>query len=291
MPEKLLDQMTRFVQCFTFALVVFTYASLAFAIHAEVVPPFVLPGDAFIVRLSGIAPSQKASVLVEGTEVPLVRCGVDCAFGIGAVGTEMLPAEKSIIISSGSDRLTLTLTIWPTIFPEMRLTLPQSKVSLSPEDLARAKKEEERLEELWRKTTPRLYKGEFMLPLQNPVSAVFGARRIINNKTVSVHRGIDLKGKQGEEIKAANYGRIVLEEELFFGGNTIIIDHGSGIYTIYMHLDRFAVNAGELVERGDIIGFVGASGRATGPHLHFGVKILTISANPLSLVRLQINNN
>jgi murein DD-endopeptidase MepM/ murein hydrolase activator NlpD len=171
----------------------------------------------------------------------------------------------------------------------MRLKLPQDKVSLGPEDLARAKKEEEKLKEIWQQITPRLFQGDFMLPLPNPVSAVFGAKRIINDQTVSVHRGIDLRGKQGEQIRAANYGRTVLAEELFFGGNTLVIDHGAGIYTVYMHLDRFAVNRGDLVAKGDIIGFVGSTGRATGPHLHFGVKILSINTNPLSLMKLQIS--
>ena len=97
----------------------------------------------------------------------------------------------------------------------MRLKLPQDKVSLSPEDLARVKKEEEKLKEIWQQISPRLFQGDFILPLPNPVSAVFGAKRIINDQTVSVHRGIDLRGKQGEEIRAANYGRTVLAGRTF----------------------------------------------------------------------------
>jgi murein DD-endopeptidase MepM/ murein hydrolase activator NlpD len=242
-----------------------------------------------MVRLSDIAPSQAASVFIEGAEVPLEGCGEGCAFGIGAVEIDTTPGEKSVIINSGPYRLSLILSVRTPNFPEMRLKLPQDKVSLGPEDLARAKKEEEKLKEIWQQITPRLFQGDFMLPLPNPVSAVFGAKRIINDQTVSVHRGIDLRGKQGEQIRAANYGRTVLAEELFFGGNTLVIDHGAGIYTVYMHLDRFAVNRGDLVAKGDIIGFVGSTGRATGPHLHFGVKILSINTNPLSLMKLQIS--
>ena len=281
--------MTRLLMYFALILAVFTCATSAFAIHADIQPRNVFPGDAFMVRLSDISPSQAASVFIEGTEVPLEGCGEGCAIGIGAVGIDTAPGEKIVIVNSGPYRLTLTLSVRTPNFPVMRLKLPQDKVSLGPEDLARAKKEEEKLKEIWQQISPRLFQGDFILPLPNPVSAVFGAKRIINDQTVSVHRGIDLRGKQGEKIRAANYGRIVLAEELFFGGNTIIIDHGAGIYTVYMHLDRFAVNRGDLVAKGDMIGFVGSSGRATGPHLHFGVKILSINTNPLSLIKLQIS--
>jgi hypothetical protein len=288
-PGKSLKRMTRFVKYFALVVAVFACTSLAFAIQADVVPRDVFPGDAFIVKLSGVAPSQNASVLVEGAEVPLERCGEGCFFGIGVVGIEMVPGDTSVIINSGPDRLTLTLSVRTPNFPEMRLKLPQNKVFLGSDDLARAKKEEEKLKEIWQQNSPRLFKGDFILPLPNPVSTVFGAKRIINDTTVSVHRGIDLKGKQGEKIRASNYGRVVLAEELFFGGNTLIIDHGSGIYTVYMHLDRFTVSRGDMVAKADIIGLVGSSGRATGPHLHFGVKILSINTNPLSLIKLQIS--
>jgi murein DD-endopeptidase MepM/ murein hydrolase activator NlpD len=281
--------MTRLLMYFALVFAVFTCTTSAFAIHADIQPRNVFPGDAFMVRLSDIAPSQAASVFIEGAEVPLEGCGEGCAFGIGAVEIDTTLGEKSVIINSGPYRLSLILSVRTPNFPEMRLKLPQDKVSLGPEDLARAKKEEEKLKEIWQQITPRLFQGDFMLPLPNPVSAVFGAKRIINDQTVSVHRGIDLRGKQGEQIRAANYGRTVLAEELFFGGNTLVIDHGAGIYTVYMHLDRFAVNRGDLVAKGDIIGFVGSTGRATGPHLHFGVKILSINTNPLSLMKLQIS--
>ncbi len=281
--------MTRLLTCFALVVAVFNCTTSAFALHADIEPRNVFPGDAFMVRLSDISSSQVVSVYIGGTEIPLEGCGEGCALGIGAVGIDTLPGEKCIIVNSGPDRLTLTLSVLTPNFPEMRLKLPQEKVSLSLEDLARVKNEEEKLKEIWQQISPRLFQGDFILPLPNPVSAVFGAKRIINDQTVSVHRGIDLKGKQGEKIRAANYGKTVLAEELFFGGNTLIIDHGAGIFTVYMHLDRFAVNRGDLVAKGDVIGFVGSSGRATGPHLHFGVKILSINTNPLSLMKLQIS--
>src|ERR1700690_1107548 len=145
--RKLIKRMTRLLMYFSLVVAVFTCTTSAFAIHADIQPRKVFPGDAFMVRLWDIAPSQTASVFIEGAEVPLEGCGEGCALGIGAVGIDTAPGEKSVIINSGPYRLTLTLSVLTPNFPEMRLKLPQDKVSLGPEDLARAKKEEEKRSE------------------------------------------------------------------------------------------------------------------------------------------------
>jgi murein DD-endopeptidase MepM/ murein hydrolase activator NlpD len=168
------------------------------------------------------------------------------------------------------------------------MSLPEEKVSLSPEDLERVERENERLQGIFETVTERLWEGIFMLPLENDISMGFGTKRIMNRKMISVHRGMDIRGKEGEHIKASNNGRIVLAEELFLGGNTIIIDHGQGLYSIYMHLSKFNSDLNDSVSRGDVIGYVGSTGRSTGPHLHFGVKANTISVNPFSLTRLPL---
>ena len=110
----------------------------------------------------------------------------------------------------------------------------------------------------------------------------------MNGKWVSIHRGVDMKGKTGEEIKASNRGKVVLNEDLFFGGRTIILDHGQGVFTIYMHLSEALVKPEDMVSKGAVIGLVGSSGRATGPHLHFGVKVMDLSVNPVSLIKLKL---
>jgi len=99
---------------------------------------------------------------------------------------------------------------------------------------------------------------------------------------------VDIRGKEGDRVAASNRGRVVLAEELFFGGNTVILDHGQGIFTIYMHLSSFNVKPDDLVSTGDVIGSVGSSGRSSGPHLHFGVKVLGISVNPVSFAKLRL---
>jgi murein DD-endopeptidase MepM/ murein hydrolase activator NlpD len=113
----------------------------------------------------------------------------------------------------------------------------------------------------------------------------------MNEKKTSVHGGMDYKGETGTPVKAVNSGRIVLNEELFFGGNTLIIDHGMGLFSVYMHLSEFRVSKDEKVLKGQIIGLVGMSGRATGPHLHLGVKLHGTNVNPLSLFKLDCRGN
>ena len=114
----------------------------------------------------------------------------------------------------------------------------------------------------------------------------FGKRRILNGQAGSPHGGLDLPGVTGTPVYAAQSGRIVLAEELFFPGNTVIIDHGLGIYTFYGHLSEIAVKVGDEVSTGALLGKVGATGRVTGPHLHWAVSVNRARVDPLQIVKL-----
>jgi murein DD-endopeptidase MepM/ murein hydrolase activator NlpD len=258
-----------------------------FAFHAEVLPCKISPGDVFLIKVSGLKRSVKPCASLSGKEFPFSRCGRGSFVAIGAADIETKPGVHIITLKIGKKREKLKLRVRKACFPETELTLPDDKVFLKPEDLDRVKKEDERLDNIFDTISKKLWEGDFIAPLNNEITTVFGTRRIMNGKWISVHRGIDMKGDAGDEVRASNDGRVVLEEELFFGGNTIILDHGQGIYTIYMHLSKFNVSPGDVVSKGDIIGFVGSSGRATGPHLHFGAKVQEMSVNPVSLFDLR----
>ena len=163
-----------------------------------------------------------------------------------------------------------------------------AKQDASPENQDRAVKEDRLLKRIWSKNTSKKWNSRFVNPTDTEISTEFGVTRIMNKKKTSIHRGIDFRGKKGAQIKAINAGTVVLTDDLFFGGNTLVIDHGMGLYSIYMHLSKFNVATGDRVTGGEVIGLVGSSGRATGPHLHMSVKLQGLSVNPESLLRLKL---
>lgn len=269
------------------ALIFFTHVD-ADAFNSKIFPANIKPGDAFAIRVSGINIPGVPSASFNKREMLFSSCGESCFISIGVADTEIKPGVYKLPLYIGTKKTNLKLSVKSVKFPTRHITLPDEKVFLGPEDLERAEREEERLKPIWKTETDRLWEGNFILPLANDISTGFGTKRIMNKKKKSIHTGVDIKGKTGEEVKASNRGKVVLTEELFFGGNTIILDHGLGIFTIYMHLSSFNIKPGDIVSKGDTVGFVGSSGRASGPHLHFGVKVMDTNANPLSLVRLKL---
>lgn len=259
---------------------------------AEVMPSEVNPGDAFVVR--GVCDLSQKGVcdppegFFERERLYFTGCGEGCFIAISVVGLNTKPGAYTVNLKYKGKTTNLRLKVKPASYPIIHLTLPPDKVFLSPEDLKRVEKEREMLSPIWDVVSEKLWEGAFILPLKNDILTRFGTKRIINRKKVSLHWGIDIRGASGTEIRASNSGRVVFTEELFFGGNTIVIDHGLGIHTLYMHLERFNVKTGDVVSKGDVIGFVGETGRATGPHLHFGVKVGDVNANPVSFVELRL---
>jgi hypothetical protein len=182
------------------------------------------------------------------------------------------------------------LSVAKRSFPVERLTVPQTMVDLDPETERRAVAESKQLAALYRTITPeRLWRGKFTKPVGTPVPGTgFGARRIINGQPRSPHGGIDFSTARGTPVVAANTGRVALVAEFFFPGRLVILDHGLGLYTLYFHLDAASVGEGDRVERGQTIGTVGATGRATGPHLHFGAQVAGARVDPSTLLGLDL---
>ncbi len=167
------------------------------------------------------------------------------------------------------------------------LKLPKDKVNLSPAALERVNREAATIKPLWEAhcRTPQ-WKGAFLLPVQNTIVGTFGKRSIINNRNRHPHSGVDIRGKIGDPVLAMHSGEIVLAVDHFFTGKSIYLDHGGCIISMYFHLDDFRVEKGDWVEKGQIIGTVGATGRVTGPHLHWGVRVNGAKVNPLTLIDL-----
>ena len=123
-----------------------------------------------------------------------------------------------------------------------------------------------------------------MAPVSGPPNSSFGKRSILNGQPRSPHSGTDFSGATGASVKAPNSGRVVLVGDLYYSGNTVILDHGLGLYSYFAHLSKALVAEGQMLKQGDILGEIGATGRVTGPHLHWAVRLKRTRVDPLSLL-------
>lgn len=134
-----------------------------------------------------------------------------------------------------------------------------------------------------------LWQGSFRVPVHSPPTDSFGTRRMFNGKLASIHKGMDFRAPMGTVVRASNSGVVVLARHLYYEGNCVIIDHGLGLYTISMHFSRIDVHEGQHVAAGDRLGLSGATGRVTGPHLHWAVRWQNAYLDPAKLLRLNLN--
>ncbi len=195
---------------------------------------------------------------------------------------------KVVVKLQGSDtEKQLEVRIRQKDYGVRRLTLPRNMVDLDAETLQRVKKESRKMKTLWEAPSlAPLWSGSFLRPISGEVAGPFGQRSIINEQPRSPHSGIDLKGEMGTPIHAINHGQVVLTGDHFFTGLTVVIDHGGGIQSMYFHLAKIAVQKGDRVAKGQIVGLVGSTGRVTGPHLHWGIRVNGDRIDPLRLVAL-----
>jgi len=180
----------------------------------------------------------------------------------------------------------ITVAVQPREFPTTRLEVEPKYVELSEADQARTAREREEIGAVYSEVSPEpLWTAPFTVPITGSTGGRnFGHRRVFNEQPRAPHSGADLSASTGTPVRAANRGRVVLAKELFFSGNAVFVNHGLGVYTVYLHLSQIDVATGQLVERGEIVGLAGATGRVTGPHLHWGVRVQGARVDPFSLL-------
>ncbi|MBI3995045.1 MAG: M23 family metallopeptidase [Nitrospirae bacterium] len=178
--------------------------------------------------------------------------------------------------------------VLPVHFATQELTVPKNYVDLDEETAKRAEEEQEKILKSLNKVTARkFWEGRFMMPVEGKIAGSFGLRRIMNGQPRSPHSGEDINAPRGTNVLATNEGLVALVGEFFFSGKSVILDHGLGLYSMYFHLDAVAVAEGEKIRKGAVIGKLGATGRATGPHLHWGTRLNGARVNPLSILNLE----
>ena len=268
----------------------------AAAVKVTVTPSVVRQGDVAVIVVTGAtgAPDMAGSVggrplfFFPYADGYAALIGIDLEARPGKAPWRVGFVDRGGIVRKSAGMI----TVKARNFPVQRLTLPKSMVDLSPENERRAEAEAARLHALFDTiSSERVWRGPFTKPVASEAKAEgFGSRRIINGKPRSPHSGLDFAVPAGTPVVAANRGRVALVVDFFFGGKVVALDHGEGLYTLYMHLDRTDVAEGALVERGSIIGAVGSTGRATGPHLHWGAQLRRARIDADALLKLPVRD-
>jgi murein DD-endopeptidase MepM/ murein hydrolase activator NlpD len=208
-------------------------------------------------------------------------------FALLGIPLDTLPGELEIRISAGATTSSRQVVVQIKNYPEQRLTIKDKrKVEPNPDDLARIEGEQKITDAIKRRFSDNVPATDFALPAKGPLSSRFGLRRIFNGLPRNPHAGLDVAVGTGAPVTAPADGVVANVGDYFFNGNTVFIDHGEGLITAYMHLSRADVRAGQSVKKGERLGAVGATGRVTGPHLHWAVILNNTPVDPeLFLIR------
>jgi murein DD-endopeptidase MepM/ murein hydrolase activator NlpD len=252
-------------------------------------------GSLLLIEVKSGKPLAEVQGEWDGKSVPLWQEGTSGGRRKGLLGIDLAkaPGEYELkitgqTVSGEKVGCNVKVAVKIGLFATEKLQVEKQFVEPNPEQAKRAEEEGQKLGAILDHVTPeRLWDGKFRIPLDGVTSGRnFGKRRILNGIPRSPHTGVDLPGSTGTPVHAAQKGRVALAEELFFAGNAVVVDHGLGIYTFYAHLSEIDVKAGDAVETGSVLGKVGATGRVTGPHLHWGLTVERARVNPLLLVKL-----
>jgi|TARA_R110002033_G_scaffold20278_5_gene51317 murein DD-endopeptidase MepM/ murein hydrolase activator NlpD len=181
----------------------------------------------------------------------------------------------------------IKINIYKGNYKSEEIKVASSKVNLNKKDNTRASKEYKEAMDIYNTNTKELlWKKDFLMPMYSKITSDFGTKRIYNKQLKSYHSGVDFRADIGSPIVAANDGIVRFAGNRFYSGNSIIIDHGQGIFTCYFHLSKTLVKENQKVKRDDKIGLSGDTGRITGPHLHFGTRIHGVLVDPQELFKL-----
>jgi murein DD-endopeptidase MepM/ murein hydrolase activator NlpD len=280
------------------------------ALGAALVPGPPVAGEALEVgvRARAVAPGEPLRVVVT-SRVPLVSlvgrfAGHEISFarlpsspaagerweGWAMVGLDEPPGPRTVDVV-GRDRGdgpwsgSLALAVEAKPFPEERLEVEPRYVEPPAELAERLERERLLLDAVWARRSPGApHAGPFLRPVGGEPTSVFGTRRLFNGEPRAPHPGLDLRAATGTPVRSSGPGEAALARELYWSGGTVIVDHGGGLFTVYAHLSEIRVEEGGRVEAGQWVGLSGASGRVTGPHLHWGAKIGDRPFDPTALL-------
>ncbi len=249
------------------------------------------PGELVVLTIDTAVHADRLHVRAFNREMPAVAAGplqwralVGIDLGVAA---GRYPVTIDLRSGAHTAHATHELVVLPRRFPTRTLQVDRAFVNPPASAAGRIAREARELQELWKHSTPEPQWPEgFVRPVPNAANSAFGTRSIYNGQRRSQHGGADFLSPLGTPVKAPNGARVVLARELYFLGNTVVLDHGQGLFSILAHLSMLAARQGDVVTAGQVVGEVGATGRVTGPHLHWAVRVAGSRIDPLSLVEL-----
>lgn len=253
-------------------------------------------GSLLLGEISGVKDSQEVSADWDGRAIPLWHGAASSTTLHALLGVDLEKAPGSYewkLSWAGPDGNPVVCSVPVTVragkFPTEHLQVEKQYVQPDPEQQKRVEEDQKKMKAIYDTVTPEAFwKGKFLLPLKGvSTGGNFGRRRVLNGEARSPHAGVDFPAAAGTPVYATQAGKVVLAENLYYSGNTVVIDHGFGIYTLYAHLSEIEVQTGDPVGPAAEIGKVGATGRVTGPHLHWGLTIDHARVNALQIVQRQ----
>jgi murein DD-endopeptidase MepM/ murein hydrolase activator NlpD len=271
------------------ALLLGTTVRAADTLQTTIAARSIQPGEVLVVSVRSEEPldalqARAFGALVDGFRVEPLLWQV--LFGIDL---DVKPGAHTIAFEGDAAGRTLkttsTLIVKPHAFPKRSLRVAEAYVNPPADVLRRIEAEAADLAHIWTTSAPsRLWRDEFRAPVPDVANSAFGTRSIFNGQPRQPHSGADFLSPAGTSIAAPAEGQVVLSRALYFTGNTVVIDHGQGLFSLFAHLSTIGVHEGESVAAGAAIGKVGATGRVTGPHLHWAVRLGGARVDPLSLL-------
>jgi murein DD-endopeptidase MepM/ murein hydrolase activator NlpD len=257
------------------------------AVGVDVTARSIQPGELVVVTVDAPGDADGVHVRAFAHEIEPFAVGSGRWRALVGIDLDVKAGPHVVTVEAGHARATRTLHVLPKSFPTRRLTVDPDFVTPPPSATERIERDKQRLAKAWQSSVAtRLWTEPFARPVAEVANSAFGTRSIFNGLPRNAHSGADFLSPAGTPVRAPNAGRILIAEDLYFSGNTIVIDHGLGLFSLLAHLSLIDVREGDRVAVGQVVGKVGATGRVTGPHLHWAVRLNGARVDPLSLLAL-----
>jgi murein DD-endopeptidase MepM/ murein hydrolase activator NlpD len=252
------------------------------------------PGELVVLTFDVPDRAGPPRVRALGRDIPAYSIGPNAWRALLGIDLDVKPGTFKISVSTkdSSARVEREIVIASKAFPTRRLTVDEAFVTPPPSEQARIASDARLLEDAWRSSAAeRLWSGPFVRPVPQEANSRFGTRSIFNGKPRNPHGGADFMSPSGTPVHAPNAGLVVVARNLYFSGNTVIIDHGLGLFSTLAHFSAIEVREGDRVQAGTVVGRVGATGRVTGPHLHWAVRANDARIDPIAVLVLLGNRH